>query len=307
MTSSFIKGLINEEKESLSNQLGLWHHLTLRNILQRKFTGWFTKSDHLGDFLHKKSQAAAKEDTIRLQVWKLNEIMKFLKIPTPKTIDIYSLNAIGTEIEVLSTALLRDIDKNFIGTSPDEMVIHLLVKIIDNLSEELKNRDSKYQQEIIEKVLDILQSMPLDQQEILKGLMSIEQFSPDVIRTAIFDHTLATALASFMLMVKYTVYYEISKIAIVLSGAATFYVAKPYLKPLIPAVLLLFNPFVMATIGVWLTWWTDVYTNRQIQSFLLPIMVMSSILVSGQPQDNFTDIEMEKFIEFYNHNYKINI
>ncbi len=307
MTSAFVRGLINEQRESLSNQLGLWHHLTLRNILQRKFTGWFSKKDHLGDFLYERSQAAATQDTIELRAWKLNEIMQFLKIPRPQTLDNHTLNAIGQEIEVHSTALLRKIDKNFNGTSSDEMVVHLLVKIIENLSEQLKTKDAEDQQEIIQKILDILRSMPLDQQAILKALLSVEEFSPDVIRNAIFDHTLATALASFMLMVKYTVYYEISKIVLILSGAVTLYVAKPYVKPLIPLVLFLFSPFGMSAIGVWLTWWTDVYTNRQIQSFLLPIMVMSSMLVSGAAEGIANENSLQEFIDFYNQHYLKNI
>ncbi|MBF0411354.1 MAG: hypothetical protein HQK70_01420 [Desulfamplus sp.] len=318
MQSSFIKGLFNEEKESLSTQLVLWHHLTLRNILQRKFTGWIASSDHLGDFLQERSQSAAKRDAMALKEWKLNEIMRFFKMPFPNKLDIQSLNSIGIEIEVQSTALLRKIDKEFKGNSSDEMVIHLLVKIIKNFSEELKKKDSEYQNEIIQKITSILQSMPLDHQETLKGILSIEEFSHDVIRNAIFDHTLATALASFMMMVRYTIYYEISKIVMVLSGAVTLYVARPYIKPLIPLVVFLFSPIAMAAIGVGLTWWTDVYTNREIQSFLLPIMVMSSIIASevhskdsqietlstnSVLQDGSENRYIEQFINFYNLKY----
>lgn len=314
MKNTFIMGLMREENESLSTQLGLWHHLTLRNILQRKLTGWIAKNDHLGNYLHERSQAAAKSDTIKLRAWKLNEMMLFLKIPVPEKLDIYSLNAIGNEIEVQSTALLRKIDKEFNGASPDDMVRHLMIKIIENLSEQLKKKDNKTQDEVIERVLGILRSMPIDQQEILKGLLSIEEFSPDVIRMAIFDHTMATALASFMMMVRYTIYYEISKIAAVLSGAVSLYLARSYIRPLIPAILFLFSPIAMATIGIGLTWWTDVYTNREIQSFLLPVMVMSSILASVHPSsENITlhtqavktssGESMKTFIDFYNQNY----
>jgi len=72
MGSLFITGLLNEEEDSLSTQLSLWHHLTLRNILQRKFTGWLANSDHLGDFLQERSQSVAKSDTVNLSAWKLN-------------------------------------------------------------------------------------------------------------------------------------------------------------------------------------------------------------------------------------------
>ncbi|MBF0111751.1 MAG: hypothetical protein HQK74_03350, partial [Desulfamplus sp.] len=280
MESLFIKGLMSEERESLSSQLGLWHHLTLRNILQRKFTGWIVKEDHLGNFLHDKAQMASKSDILSLKLWKLNEIMRFLNIPQPEKFESNSFNAVGMEIEVQATALLRKIDKDFKGTSPDDMVRHLLIKIIENISEELKQKDIKTQDEIIQKVLEILEAMPEDQQEALKRLLSVEKFSSDIIRTAIFDHSLSTALASFMLMVKYTVYYEIAKIALVLSGALTLYVAKPYVRPLLPLIFFIFSPFGVAAIGLGLTWWTDFYTNRQIQSFLLPVMVMSSILAS---------------------------
>jgi len=312
MGSLFITGLLNEEEDSLSTQLSLWHHLTLRNILQRKFTGWLANSDHLGDFLQERSQSVSKSDTANLRAWKLNEIMLFLKLPLPERVDLYSLNAIGIEIEVQSTALLRKIDKEFKGTSPDEMVIHLLIKIIKNFSEQFSKKDNQTQEKIVQKVLDILQSMPKDQQAILKSLLSIEEFSSDVVRDAIFDHTLATALGSFMMMVRYTVYYEIAKIALVISGAATFYLAKPYLQPLIPLVLFLFSPIAVGTIGIGLTWWTDVYTNRQIQSFLLPVMVMSSIIASVQtdiaahPSASTTtdttssDQNISNFIDFYN-------
>ncbi|MBF0230131.1 MAG: hypothetical protein HQK63_11195 [Desulfamplus sp.] len=307
MGSSFIKGLINEKNDSLTTQLSLWHHLTLRNILQRKFTGWITKSDHLEDFLQKQSQVAGKLDTITLRTWKLNEIMQFFKIPIPEELDLSSLNTIGIEIEVQSTALLRKIDKEFSGSSHDDMVRHLLIKIIDNFSKELKKKNSNSQEEIIQKVLEILQSMPIDQQEVLKGLLSIEEFSPDVIRNAIFDHSLATALNSFMMMVKYTVYYEVAKIAVVLSGAVTLYLAKSYVRALIPFVLFIFSPIAMATIGVGLTWWTDYYTNRQIKSFLLPIMVMSSILefIQNQeiPYNEDNDKNVNEFIIFYNQRY----
>jgi len=312
MGSLFITGLLNEEEDSLSTQLSLWHHLTLRNILQRKFTGWLANSDHLGDFLQERSQSVSKSDTANLRAWKLNEIMLFLKLPLPERVDLYSLNAIGIEIEVQSTALLRKIDKEFKGTSPDEMVIHLLIKIIKNFSEQFSKKDNQTQEKIVQKVLDILQSMPKDQQAILKSLLSIEEFSSDVVRDAIFDHTLATALGSFMMMVRYTVYYEIAKIALVISGAATFYLARPYLQPLIPLVLFLFSPIAVGTIGIGLTWWTDVYTNRQIQSFLLPVMVMSSIIASVQtdiaahPSASTTtdttssDQNISNFIDFYN-------
>ncbi|MBF0377353.1 MAG: hypothetical protein HQK72_07700 [Desulfamplus sp.] len=307
MGSAFIKGLINEKSDSLTTQLSLWHHLTLRNILQRKFTGWITKSDHLEDFLQKRSQAAGELDSMTLRTWKLNEIMQFFKIPIPEELDLSSLNTIGIEIEVQSTALLRKIDKDFSGSSPDDMVRHLLIKIIENFSKQLKDKDSKIQEETIKKVIEILQSMPIDQQEVLKGLLSIEEFSPDVIRNAIFDHSLTTALNSFMMMVKYTVYYEVAKIAVVLSGALTLYLAKPYFRALIPLVLFIFSPIAMATIGIGLTWWTDYYTNRQIKSFLLPIMVMSSILESVQnqeiPYSEDNDKKVNEFIIFYNQRY----
>ncbi|MBF0204797.1 MAG: hypothetical protein HQK67_10915 [Desulfamplus sp.] len=303
MKSTFISGLMNEETESLSNQLGLWHHLTLRNILQRKFTGWLFDTDDLGNFLMDKSQKAASCNTTELKAWKLNQIMQFLKIPMPDKLDIHALNSIGTEIEVQATALLRKVDKDFKGTSSDEMVRYLLIQIINKFSEQFKNKDTKEQDEITRKIIDILQSMPLDQQEVLKTLLDVDEFSSDIIRQAIFDHTLSTALASFMMMVRYTVYYEISKVAIVLSGAVSLYVAKPYLKSFIPLVMFLFSPIAVASIGVGLTWWTDVYTNNQIRSFLLPIMVMSSILASGQSQDRSSDERTDSFVEFYNKQY----
>ncbi|MBF0242563.1 MAG: hypothetical protein HQK64_08810 [Desulfamplus sp.] len=304
MESLFIKGLMGEERESLSSQLGLWHHLTLRNILQRKFTGWIAKDDHLGNFLHDKAQMASKSDMLSLKLWKLNEIMRFLNIPQPEKFEPNSLNAVGMEIEVQATALLRRIDKDFRGTSPDDMVRHLLIKIIENLSEDLKQKDIKTQDEIIQKVLEILEAMPEDQQKALKRLLSVEKFTSDIIRTAIFDHSLSTALASFMLMVKYTIYYEIAKIALVLSGALTLYVAKPYVRPLLPLIFFIFSPFGVAAIGLGLTWWTDFYTNRQIQSFLLPVMVMSSILASVEATKEVNNLQksqrIELFIDFYN-------
>ncbi|MBF0209433.1 MAG: hypothetical protein HQK68_00970 [Desulfamplus sp.] len=304
MESLFIKGLMGEERESLSSQLGLWHHLTLRNILQRKFTGWIAKDDHLGNFLHDKAQTASKSDMLSLKLWKLNEIMRFLNIPQPEKFEPNSLNAVGMEIEVQATALLRRIDKDFRGTSPDDMVRHLLIKIIENLSEDLKQKDIKTQDEIIQKVLEILEAMPEDQQKALKRLLSVEKFTSDIIRTAIFDHSLSTALGSFMLMVKYTIYYEIAKIALVLSGALTLYVAKPYVRPLLPLIFFIFSPFGVAAIGLGLTWWTDFYTNRQIQSFLLPVMVMSSILASVEIKEKIESNgqTIEEFINFYNKN-----
>ncbi|MBF0468248.1 MAG: hypothetical protein HQK61_05105 [Desulfamplus sp.] len=310
MVSTFISGLINEESESLSSQLGLWHHLTLRNILQRKFTGWLADSDHLGDFLQERSRTAAMRDTVELRAWKLNEVMLFLRIPVPEKLDIYSLNAVGTEIEVQATALLRKVDKEFCGVSPDDMVRYLLIKIINNFSEQFKEKDNKTQDKIIKNILDILHSMPEDKQDILKGLLSVKEFSTDMIRKAIFDHTLTTALASFMMMVRYTIYYEISKVAIVLSGAVSLYIAKPYLKSFIPLFIFLFSPVAVASIGVGLTWWTDVYTNRQIRSFLLPVMVMSSILASAKADIEsaridieFPDDSISNFIDHYNHRY----
>lgn len=303
MESLFIAGLMNEEEESLASQLGLWHHLTLRNILQRKLTGWFRNRDDLGSFLQNHFNSAAQLDTVELKGWKLNEAMLFFKIAPPKRLDIYELNSIGVEIETQAVALLRRIDREFKGRSTDEMVSHLLETIIRNFSDEFKKKDISSQKEIVQKIIDIIHSMSMEQQDVLKELLSIEELSPDLIRQAIFNHTLSTALASFATMVKYTIYYEVAKIALALSGALSFYIAKPYLKPLIPLVLFFFSPIAVASIGIGLIWWTDLYTNREIQSFLLPVMVMSSILCSAQIDPTSLGQESKQFIDFYNLNY----
>ncbi len=303
MANTFVSGLINEDRESLSSQLGLWHHLTLRNILQRKLTGYFFNRDDLSDFLNTKFQSTAKLDTMQLRTWKLNEILLFFKIPITEQFDADTLNAIGTEIEFQSVVLFKKVDKEFHGTSPDDMVKHLLKKILKNFSESFHRKDHKTQKQIIERIIEILQSIPMDEQDELKELLGIMEFSPDMIRSAIYDHSLSMALVSLMTMGRYTIYFAIAKIAVAFSGAASFYFARPLVQSLLPAILLLLSPVAVGSIGVGLTWLTDAYTNKQIKSFLLPVMVMSSILASSQNTLLSVDKDIDCFTSFYNQHY----
>jgi len=298
--SLFINGLTIENRESVADQLGLWYHLTLKNILQRKLTGWVFNRDDLGLFLHAKCESTARVDPMGLRVWKLNQIMEFCHIPAPESLDSATLNAVGVEIENQSLILFSRVDGEFQGKSIDDMVEYLLTKIIGNFSENFKTQDPASRKESLEQVVGILRSMPLDQQDKLKEILSIEDFSPDIIRRAIYDHTLSMALITLITMGRYSVYLAVAKIAIAVSGIASFYFARPFVRSLLPLVMMVMSPVGTATIGLGLTWLTDHYTNRQIRSFLLPVMVMTSVLSSVQASPESVGEGMEGFIDSYN-------
>ncbi|SLM33119.1 hypothetical protein MTBBW1_90021 [Desulfamplus magnetovallimortis] len=299
-SSQFISGLIVENKDSLAGQLGLWHHLTFRNIMQHKFTGWLSNEDLLGDYLSLKSASASRLDPVTLRIWKLNEILRFCTIDIPEFFDIHTLHSTGLEIEFKTVELYRKVDKGFQGTSSNEMVQHLLGKIIQGLSEIFRQKDADFQKDAVKKVMDILQSMPEDAQEEIKNILGIDNFSHETVRRALYDQSLGVAITTLITMGRYTVYLAGAKIAIALSGVASFYIAKPLLQSLLPAIFLFLSPVAVASIGIGLTWLTDVFANRQIRSFILPVMVMGSILSSMEEKTVSMDDNVQLFLEAYN-------
>ncbi|MBF0201288.1 MAG: hypothetical protein HQK66_08235 [Desulfamplus sp.] len=276
--SRLITGLATEQPDALAVQMGLWHHLTLRNIIQRKFTGWVMQKDHLGNFLDGKFKSAAKIDALELRKWKLNEMLEFCSISLEAPLDSKKLNEAGGFIEEKSILCLKKVDSGFQGDSLDEMTRYILTKILEGAAQGFRARDEIDRRADVDRIVDVLKNMPWDQQEELKQLMGMDIFSPDQLQSAIYDHTLSRAIVTLITMGKYTAYLAAAKIVVALSGVASFYLARPLMKSLIPIVLFLTHPVAVSTVGVGLTWLTDRYANKEIRSFLLPVMVTGSFL-----------------------------
>lgn len=290
-SSRFITGLVLEDQETLAAQLALWHHLTLGRIMQYKVKGWVVKRDELYRFLEGKTKSASKEAVWSLRHWKLNAILEFCQISPQEVIDFNALIKMGQKIEQKSIICLQRIDQDFNGSTIDEMVPYLLGKILHEASEHFRSIGKDEADKRVGAIIAELKNLSSEQQDELKTVLGIDAFTRDGIRSAIYDHSLSAALTTLMSAGRLTLYIAVAKISVGLSGLAGLYFAKPFIKPLLPAVLMIFNPVILSTIGVGLIWWTEKKSNSHIRSFLLPTMVMSAYLASLSSEEERSDSE----------------
>lgn len=298
--NNFISGLLNEDTELLANEITLWHHLTLFRISEYKIKGWFSKHDELKGFLQNRTERLHNSHHLELKKWKFNELATYIKLKPSEQLTILQLNQIGESIETEAVSFLQKQDKEFTGETSEQLVVYLLGKMLKEFSQRFKEQDRQAQEEIVRQMITIVHSMKTEHQATLKEILGVDEFTAEVMQTVIMNESLASALAALMTMIRYTIYYEIGKIAVVLSGVGLASLKLPFSRIFMAVIAFLFTPLAFSSLGLGLTWWSEQYTNNQIKSYLIPVMVMNSLLCTSLRDHSVQEEQVTRFLQYYN-------
>jgi len=298
MRNQFMAGLLRQTPQALALQMAMWDSMSLWHVLCSKVQGVLEQQDVAKRQLEQETQRFACKAVGELQLMSLFRICAHTQTRLPRTITVAALEEIGDQIEKRAVALLRQNDKEFSGSTTQELVAHVLKRMFDDLSKKFDQQNARKQAEIIQNILASIKEMTPEQRDKLKEQLRISEFSEDAIRKALITGTLGAAFAVVVEAAGFRVYVIAAKMLAGIVGLIGLTLPFAFYAALSSTIAFLANPMVMVPAAVGLGWWLTKRTNRKIKDGLVPFMVTQAVVSSVVDADEAQ--ALRAWVEAYN-------
>jgi hypothetical protein len=292
--SDLINGLLMEEEAALRERVRAWDEAKVGTVLAvkaQKLSEWVSRNGLFGtgqrtaqDLVQWISDHTShdepfhdtfrKADDARLML--LCRMAQIAGIRISGRQDTATLHDIGLQVERAAVGFLRNFEKEFEGSTTQDLTRHVLEGIFKNWAERFSGLRSDEQDAQIKKLLDVLNSLSSEDVAHLRKILGTTNFEAKMVRDLMLSGTFATALASAVSVSGFAAYTTLTT---AMAGAAGFIgLTLPIGSYLFATSLLAFltNPIVLALVATGGGALLVNRANRKIRQSVLPIFVALS-------------------------------
>lgn len=196
MHSQFIAGLNNEEHSFVLDQIGLWKK-PLRSGLK--------VGSHLSDIF-------SESDITTLRVCKLCILLDFISVNIDHEITPEELDELGFKIEIEAVRMLSEHDKNFKGTTIEELVQHVVNQMFENSQKEFSKMSEEEQLRIANEISSKLKELdPKSREQLLKS-SGLSDLSAEALMQSGGIATLGIGLSSLVTFFGFSAYTTLTSL-----------------------------------------------------------------------------------------------
>ncbi len=263
MYSQFIAGLNREELSSVCYQIDFW-----KKPLQ---SGFKIGNEHS---LNMYSEA----DLITLRISKLCILLDFIGTSIDHEITLEELEQIGLKIETEAVRVLSEHDKEFKGTTTEQLVKHFVNRMFENFQEKFGKMSQEEQLRVANEISSKLKEMPPEAREQLLKSSRLSDLSAEAIMQSGGIATLGIGLTSLVTIFGFSAYTTLT--TLIASFAGVFGLTLPFGLYMGATSLLAFltSPFgwiSFLALGGLIIWRKRKEIRTQLFSFFVAISVLS--------------------------------
>lgn len=296
--STFGRGFLSANADSLRTQVALWDDMKLWKLLWKKMRNSVHDGSLIREELHDKVEDLKEFDESELRVMLLTRLASHcdLELPTELTVD--HLNDLSERIEKETLSLLRENDDNFDGETITELAQHVMQGLFADLSDRFEDQDDETRNEIVNTILEEIETMPEKQRERLRQALDADELSQESIRQAIVSGSLGSAFAAVVHVAGFSAYMVAVKALAAATGLIGITLPFAAYTTLTSAMAMLANPLVLIPALLGGGYFLTRHTNKKMRNNLLPVIVTQSVVSAAV--DNFDQESVEQFLTRYN-------
>ena len=282
--STFLRGLLQEADESLSDQITLWDDSTIWTAVWTSLKEK-TSIDHpLVDQVDGLVKANSNWDAL---LWKSDQDFKLMKlcrlaelsdVTLPASRSAIELNDLCLKIEQFALQCLRETDEKFEGTTTPELVQYTLEKMFAEFTARFVEASDSEKEEAADKILKEIKELDEEDRHRLMDELGLDDLTSSALTKLMAAGSFATGLSTVVAVAGFAAY---TNLMIGISAAAgLFGVTLPFAVYMNAAAGLAFmtNPVVLVVGALGLGGWLTHQSNSTIRKRLLPVPITYSVL-----------------------------
>lgn len=298
LESKLAQGLLAADGESLRTQVALWDDMKLWGMLWKKVRGSVSDGDLIQDELNEKAEWLSRFNDDEIRIMLLTRIAEHLDRGLPKTVTAGEIDDVGNVIEEQTVELLRENDDDFDGSTTSEMVQHVMQGLFEDLTDRFENQDRETQEQVVNAILEEIESMPEAQRERLQEALDADELSRESIRKAIVSGSLGTAFATVVQVAGFSAYMAAVNALATVAGILGLTIPFAAYTTLTSAVAVAANPWLLVPVLLGGGWYLTNHTNEKMRDNLLPVVVTQCAVQAAV--DSFSNEDLSSLIDRYN-------
>ena len=222
----------------------------------------------------------------------LNLICEHLSIGASKVRSIGDLDDLGQEIEDWVIVLQKKASKdNFQGDNIHDLIQYNVQKMFDDLSVKFEKKNKDEQEEIVKKIMEVIDEMPDEQKEILRKKLSIDSISQEAVSKAISTGALGVAFAGLVEIAGFSAFVFAVEALAAIAGIVGLTLPFAAYTTLTSMMAALANPLLVIPATIGLGYFMTKRGNRTIRDNLLPTIVTQIAVSATKEGDTFKKSE----------------
>ncbi|MCB9479340.1 MAG: hypothetical protein H6684_09360 [Deltaproteobacteria bacterium] len=299
LKNQFSIGILGQNPDSIAPQLAMWGNMKLWNVMWKKISGWWEEQDLLKRQIETETLVLKNSKSPdELRVTMLVELAEHLEVPLPQSMTAGDFDDLGKNIVAKAIVTLRKTDKEFNGTSANEMASHVLKKLFDDLQNRFEEQDRESQEKIVEAIRKGIGELPEDQKKRLQDELNVDGLTNEAVRKAIVTGSLGAAFAVVVEVAGFSAYMVAMQVLATVTGLIGITLPFAAYTTLTSMMAFLANPLIIGPAFLVFGYWLTSRGNRKIRDGLTPVLVTQALANSAMGERN--DEQVRDFLLVYN-------
>ena len=295
--SHLLRGLLQEQEQSIRQQIVLWDDATLWRTLWSKLKQKADSDLPIVDEIDSLITSSDDWDPLLFSglhdfhLMKLCRLMEIADLKLPRSRSAVELNEVCLQLEDFAIDSLRNTDKTFDGNSLVELSSHTIKKLFKPFEEEFNNASEETKNEAASKLLKAIEGLNENDQQRLLDELGVDGFSTDILIKLISGGTFAGGFATLVSVAGFSAFTTLTSAIAAVSGLIGVTLPFSVYVTATSTLAFLINPYVIVAGGLGIGSWVTMKSNKAIRSQLLPILVTLSVVCQDPSDINPTSVE----------------